>query len=244
MGKVTYRGPVPKDDPMFSGGVQFFKPYRPAANSEPADGLPDAPDRQNFSNQEKFEEVLGRWHETVGRIRGMVKLAAASKAVDAPAKTMPETLFSDAAVAHFGSQKSLKRPAVKAKAAKKFKPPKIDPEHWYLIHSDTLSDMPGRHEYFTESYRRLSLTQFEYCASGTEFDGEGEVETFEQFDSLGGAAYFVLNLDSAERHWETSAPLAGPRCEGLLAACKKAGWPDLIEALRELEKDYVGEDDE
>lgn len=34
MGKITLRGPVPKDDPMFSGGAEL---YSRAGSSAPAD---------------------------------------------------------------------------------------------------------------------------------------------------------------------------------------------------------------
>lgn len=34
MGKSTYKGPVPKDDPMFAGSVEFFLKPRSEASSE------------------------------------------------------------------------------------------------------------------------------------------------------------------------------------------------------------------
>lgn len=41
--------------------------------------LPDPPKREKFHNQEEFEEALGYWQKHVGRIRGMVDRARASK---------------------------------------------------------------------------------------------------------------------------------------------------------------------
>ena len=41
--------------------------------------LPDPPKRENFHNQEEFEEALGYWQEHVGRIRGMADRARTSK---------------------------------------------------------------------------------------------------------------------------------------------------------------------
>lgn len=90
----------PPDHPIFSEGLRFYgKPSLPSTKNSPGspagdipaspptrsnaegrgDNLPDAPARENFHSQEEFEEALGYWQENVGRIRGMVDRARASK---------------------------------------------------------------------------------------------------------------------------------------------------------------------
>lgn len=74
MGRVTDKGPVPKDDPMFSGGPQMFSVRRYTPPATP-NKLPDEPQRHQFKSQDDFEEAMGRWQETVGRIRAMAARA-------------------------------------------------------------------------------------------------------------------------------------------------------------------------
>jgi hypothetical protein len=56
-------------------------PTTPASSAAPSgtSRLPPAPTRENFHSQEEFEEAQGYWQGHVGRIRGLVDLAARSK---------------------------------------------------------------------------------------------------------------------------------------------------------------------
>jgi len=91
MGKVTDKGSVPPDDPMFFGGPRMFSP-RPssqstktspsatgrATQSDSAHKLPPPPQRKDFKSQETFEEAMGYWQSHVGRIKGMAQRARSS----------------------------------------------------------------------------------------------------------------------------------------------------------------------
>ena len=70
MGKITEKGPMPKDSPLFSGGLQMFSHRRHSLAAEPSK-LPDAPTRDQFASQDEFDEAQARWVETVGRIKAM-----------------------------------------------------------------------------------------------------------------------------------------------------------------------------
>lgn len=85
MGKATYLGLVPPDDPMFSGGPQLFSPRAssPSSTTSPAattratpasstsDKLPPKPTRDQFATDQEFDEALGGWNSRVGRILAM-----------------------------------------------------------------------------------------------------------------------------------------------------------------------------
>jgi hypothetical protein len=85
MGKSTYAGFVPKDDPMFSGGFEMFS--RPGStlsstsSDKSTDGpkLPEAPKREDFSSAESYEEALSYWRTSIGRIKGLASLASRKK---------------------------------------------------------------------------------------------------------------------------------------------------------------------
>lgn len=100
MGKVPEFEMYPPDHPIFSEGLRIYgKPSLPSTKNSPGspagdipasppkrsnaegrgDNLPDAPARENFHSQEEFEEARGYWFSHVGRIRGMVDRARASK---------------------------------------------------------------------------------------------------------------------------------------------------------------------
>jgi hypothetical protein len=49
--------------------------------------LPEAPSRDDFPDQESFEEALGFWQSRVGRIHGLVARAGSAAASDPPGRT-------------------------------------------------------------------------------------------------------------------------------------------------------------
>lgn len=84
MGKATFKGFVPKDDPMLSTGHELFSRPGSHVRPEPAgnagaghplsasdDRLPQPPDRAAYSSEDEFEEAQGGWRERVGRIRAL-----------------------------------------------------------------------------------------------------------------------------------------------------------------------------
>lgn len=100
MGNKTKIELYPRDHPIFSEGLRIYgKPSLPSTKNSPGspagdipaspptrsnaagrgDNLPDAPARENFHSQEEFEEARGYWFSHVGRIRGMVDRARATK---------------------------------------------------------------------------------------------------------------------------------------------------------------------
>ncbi len=48
---------------------------------DPPKRLPDAPKREDFQDQEEFEEAKAHWLSSVGRIKGLVALSKASNLV-------------------------------------------------------------------------------------------------------------------------------------------------------------------
>ena len=74
------------DNPMqsISVGMRSAPPMSsdPRSETPPAattSKLPDAPTRSQFHSQEEFEEAQGYWQRHVGRIKGLIDLAAHSK---------------------------------------------------------------------------------------------------------------------------------------------------------------------
>ncbi len=93
MAKVTDRGLVPPDDPIFSEGLRIYgKPSLPSTKTSPGATAGDVPaspprkatpmplsgppKREDFHSQEKFEEARRCWQAYVGRLPGLIEQAA------------------------------------------------------------------------------------------------------------------------------------------------------------------------
>lgn len=64
MGKATYKGLVPPDDPMFTGGVELFRKTDVSAPQTCADE--NEPSRKPFAPHREFFVDWGRDHYTLG----------------------------------------------------------------------------------------------------------------------------------------------------------------------------------
>jgi hypothetical protein len=72
MGKTTKSYSVPPDDPMFSGGPQLFRPYKPKLSEQPQRPSREALEIAEPSKQAK--EILARmWVMRVKRLADEAK---------------------------------------------------------------------------------------------------------------------------------------------------------------------------